>query len=164
MQSAWWQYRSWQFVADMNGDGAVTSADYAAWAQFLYFLPGDAFIAQFGPTEVGRYLELTQASFGSVTSALLSALLWIVGFFIALYLFRFLLDAIDPTYRQQQRESREAKARARRHQKAQAHRESEDDLPRRIEPTLSPDFQMEAPPAGPESEARPAEGDRRIAA
>lgn len=159
MQSAWWQYRSWKFVADMNGDGAVTGADYAAWAHFLYFLPGDAFIAQFGPSEVGRYLGLTQASFGSATAALLSATLWVLGFFVVLFLFRFLLDAIDPTYRQQQREGRAAKARARRHLKAQGRRDAGGDVQVRIEPTLSADFQPE-----PENQATAAERDRRIAA
>ena len=160
MQSAWWQYRSWKIAADMNGDGAVTGVDYAAWAQFFYFLPGDAFIAQFGPTEVGRYLGLTQASFGSVTSALLSAVLWVLAFFVALYVFRFVLDAIDPTYRQQQREGREAKARSRRQQKAQARKEAAGGVTLRIEPTLSADFNPEPP----ENQVTPAERDRRIAA
>jgi hypothetical protein len=159
MQSAWWQYRSWKIVADMNGDGAVTGADYAAWAQFFYFLPGDAFVAQFGPTEFGQYLGLTQASFGSTTSALLSALLWVIAFFVALYAFRFILDAIDPTYRQQQRESRAARARARKREKAQARADAAPEVAVRIEPTLSADFQAE-----PENQATPAERDRRIAA
>lgn len=145
MQGSWWQYRGWKFIADMNGDGAVSGGDALLWAHWLFYLPGDAFIAYYGPTEVGRYLGLTQASFGSATSAGLSAALWVLSVLAVVYLFGFLLDAIDPTYRQQQRESREARARARREVRAQA-RGNVNDLPQsRIEPTLPKDFQAEAP-------------------
>ena len=140
MQASWWQYRQWKLVSDMNGDGAVGASDALLWAQWLFHLPGDAFIAYYGPTELGRYLGLTQTSFGSATSAGLSAALWVLSVLAVLYLFGFLLDAIDPTYRQQQRESREARARARREHKAQARTPQ-----RRIEPTLPADYRPEAP-------------------
>ena len=146
MQASWWQYRGWKFITDMNGDGALSGSDALLWAQWLFFLPGDAFIAYYGPTELGRYLGLTQASFGSATSAGLSVLLWAVAVWAALYLFGFLLDAIDPTYRQQQRESRQARARARRDVRAQARAKADELEPiQRIEPTLPADFQIEAP-------------------
>ena len=112
MTQSWWQHRQWQFIADMNRDGALTPSDVWLWLQWLFFMPGDALIAQFGPTPLGRLLELTPASFGASTSVLLSAALWLVGLWALYYSWGYFLDAVDPTYRQQQRERREAEARA----------------------------------------------------
>jgi len=108
MLASWWQYRGWRFVADMNGDGAVTMSDAPLWAQWVFFVPGDAVIAQFGTTSFGRFLELTPASFGSLTSAGISAVLWLLAIVLILNLPGLVLDILDPTYRQQKRERREA--------------------------------------------------------
>lgn len=115
MQASWWQYRHWRFRADMNGDGLATTSDVPLWAEWLFFVPGDAFIAQFGSTSFGRFLELTPASFGTATSAALSTALWLLAISAAFYLPRFFVDIVDPTSRQERREKRGAeRARKRR--------------------------------------------------
>ena len=159
MQASWWQQRAWQLVGDMNGDGAVNMADAGLWAKFVFFLPGDAFIAQFGPTELGGAIGLTQASFGGAMSACLSAALWTLGVLAVIYMFGFLLDAIDPTYRQQRRELRRARAQARR--AARAHSREPREPQRRIEPTLRAD---ERPDAAPQEAQARSRRPRRIAA
>jgi hypothetical protein len=108
MQTSWWQYRKWRFMADMNGDGAVSTADVPHWMEWIFLLPGDAAIALSGATPVGRFLELTPASFGSPTSAGLAAALWVLIIMAAFYLPRFFVDIIDPTSRQQRLEHRRA--------------------------------------------------------
>jgi hypothetical protein len=108
MLASWWQYRQWKFLADMNGDGLVTTSDAPLWLHWLFFLPGDAFIALFGDTRVGTFLEVTPASFGSTTSAVLSALLWPLALGLVLYVPRLFIDIVDPTSRQQRREQRAA--------------------------------------------------------
>jgi hypothetical protein len=108
MLASWWQYRQWKFVADMNGDGLVTTSDAPLWVHWLFYLPGDAFIAQFGDTRLGTFLEVTPASFGSTTSAVLSAVLWLLVLGVVLRLPRFFIDIVDPTSRQQRREQRAA--------------------------------------------------------
>lgn len=84
MSNSWLTHRSWQFVADMNGDGAVTIRDVWPWLKWLYFLPGDAVLAVTGPTVVGRFLELTPASLGSPLSAGLSFFLWTISLYLVL--------------------------------------------------------------------------------
>jgi len=108
MQVSWWDYRQWRFIADMNGDGIVSVKDVPQWATWLFYLPGDAFIALFGTTRVGVFLELTPASFGGSTSAMLSIALWLLALAIALYLPVLFIDIVDPTSRQQRRERRKA--------------------------------------------------------
>ena len=121
MQSSWWEYRQWRFVADMNGDGVVSTSDLPLWGPWLFFWPGDAFIALFGGTSLGRFLELSPASFGSATSAALAAALWLLALAIAFYLPRFFVDIVDPTSRQERRERRAA-LRSRRRQARLARR------------------------------------------
>ena len=158
MQASLWQQRAWQLVGDMNGDGAVNMADAGLWAQSVFFLPGDALIAQFGPTELGRAIGLTQGSFGGAMSAGLSAALWTLGVLAVIYAFWFVLDAIDPTYRQQQREMRQARSQARRAARAGSRQQREPQ--RRIEPTLADDRPAAAPQEAEARSRRP----RRIAA
>ena len=122
MQASWWHYRQWKFVVDMNGDGALTSSDIIRWADWLFFMPGDAVIALIGPTGFGGFLELTPASFGSATSGWISAILWLFCVWAVFYLRLFILDCADPTYRQQQREWRKAKAKASREEMELARR------------------------------------------
>ena len=131
MQVAWWEYRQWRFLADMNADGMVTVSDLPLWAQWLFFVPGDALIAQFGTTRFGHFLELTPASFGSATSAALSAALWLLAAGVAFYLPRFFIDIVDPTSRQQRRERRQAQRARREH--ARLARRAQRRLPRRDE-------------------------------
>jgi hypothetical protein len=114
MQASWWQYRQWRFNADMSGDGMVTASDVPLWAQWLFYLPGDAIIAQFGASRFGRFLELTPASFGTNTSAALSVTAWLVALIGVVYLPRFFIDIFDPTSRQQRIEERRAKRERRR--------------------------------------------------
>jgi hypothetical protein len=130
MQSSWWQYRQWRFVADMNADGVVSTSDVPLWGPWIFFWPGDAFIALFGGTSLGRFLELSPASFGSGTSAALAAALWLLALGLAFYLPRFFIDIVDPTSRQERRERRAAQ-RARRRQARLARRKP---APRRTQP------------------------------
>lgn len=143
MQVTWWEYRQWRFLADMNADGMVTASDLPLWAKWAYFVPGDAFIAQFGTSKIGQFLELTPASLGSPTSAALSAVLWLLALFVVFYVPRLFIDIVDPTSRQQRRERRQAqRARrtqarlARRTQRARLQRREDQRLQERREPTL----------------------------
>jgi hypothetical protein len=120
MQASWWHYRHWKFAADMNGDGTLSRSDVLLWAQWLYFMPGDAFIAQVGPTDLGRLLGLTQASFGGTISACISGALWLLALLALYYLRAWILDAADPTYRQHLREQRKAQAKAQREARQRA--------------------------------------------
>jgi hypothetical protein len=95
----------------------VTLDDARLWAEWLFYLPGDAFIAQFGPTTLGGLLDLSPTHFGSATSALLSVALWLAGILGAYYVWAFLLDAANPTLRQEHRERRQAVAKTRRARK-----------------------------------------------
>lgn len=85
MPDSWFARRSWEFVADMNGDGAVTIRDVWPWLQWLYFLPGDAIIAWVGPTALGRFLELGPGALGGPVSAGLSFFVWYLGLWILLH-------------------------------------------------------------------------------
>src|SRR5688572_11016525 len=114
MQASWWQYRQWRFSADMNGDGVVTRSDLPLCVEWWFYFPGDAFIALFGTTKIGRFLELTPASMGSSTSAVISGILWVLALGVVAYLPRFFVDIVDPTSRQQRREQREAERERRR--------------------------------------------------
>lgn len=98
MTQAWWH----------------TASDALLWLQWLFFLPGDAAIALIGPTSLGAMLQLTPASLGTGTAALLSVALWLLGIWLVFAAVRFVIDAIDPTFYEQRRERREAAARARR--------------------------------------------------
>jgi hypothetical protein len=147
MQASWWQHRQWRFLADMNGDGVVTTTDVPLWAEWFFFLPGDSVIAQFGSTPFGRFLELTPASFGSATSAAISAPVWLLAISAAFCLPGFVLDIFDPTYRQQKREQREAqRARKRRERLTRRkpprffRRHSELPVEERREPRFVPDL------------------------
>jgi hypothetical protein len=109
MQASWWQYRQWRFNTDMSGDGLVTASDVPLWAEWIFYLPGDAFIAQFGDGRLGRFLELAPTSFGTPTSAALSVAGWLLALLALFYLPRFFIDIFDPTSRQQRIEERRAK-------------------------------------------------------
>jgi hypothetical protein len=108
MLISWWQYRQWRFNADMSGDGVVTAADVPLWAEWAFYLPGDAIIAQFGATAFGRVLELTPGSFGTEISAMLSAAAWLLALATLVYLPRLFVDIMDPTSRQERIERRRA--------------------------------------------------------
>lgn len=125
---------------------ALTSGEVVLWAQRVFFMPGDAFIVHLGPTQLGAYLGLTQASLGSATSAWISAALWLLAVWAVHLVFGLVVDTIDPTYRQQRREERRARARARRELKARGRSSAPaEQVPlHRIEPTLPADYQPEA--------------------
>lgn len=133
MQASWWDYRQWRFVADMSGDGIVSLSDLPHWGHWLFYLPGDAFIALFGATRVGTFLELTPASFGGSTSAALSVALWLLGLAVAAYLPSLFIDIVDPTSRQERRERRQAQRETKR-QARLARRAARRPPPRRAPP------------------------------
>ena len=93
-------------------------------AQWLFFLPGEAFVAQFGRAELASYL------------AWISAGLWLLGFCAVYYVVGFAQDAVDPTYRQQRREGRQARARSRHLARVSSNVGAASPL--RVEPTFMP--------------------------
>jgi hypothetical protein len=78
----WRQWRIWDFVADMNGDGRVTISDVWLWFKWLYFYPGDGLIYLMGNTKLGNFLELSANSYGGFWSGVVSFLLWWIGFLL----------------------------------------------------------------------------------
>ena len=64
--------RLWEFVSDMNFDGAVTISDVGLWMQWLIYYPGDWFIQYFMNTDVGRFLEISEANYGELLSLVIS--------------------------------------------------------------------------------------------
>jgi hypothetical protein len=136
MQGSWWQWAQ---------SGWEWAQPWWQWAQWLFFLPGNALIAQVGPTELGAALGLTQASVGSPASACISAALWVLAVLAVFGLIGFIQDAIDPTYRQQRREAREARARAQRDARMRRIHADGVGLSARIEPTFSPEDGRDAP-------------------
>jgi uncharacterized iron-regulated membrane protein len=76
--------RQWAFVADMNYDGAVTISDVWLWVKWLYFYPGDLFLAGLmsGFPGVARFFEITSGSYGGFFSGVLAAIVWLVACFL----------------------------------------------------------------------------------
>lgn len=67
------------WIADANADGAVTIGDILPWCHHAFFLPGDWSIwvlASHAPA-VARFLELDDADYGGILSALISGAAWI---------------------------------------------------------------------------------------
>jgi hypothetical protein len=92
MSDNWFAYRVWTFHADMNGDGHLSVTDVWLWMKWLYFMPGDAAIAIFGPTSIGRFFELSHASFGGAGSGIFSFFMWPVILILIRNVFRFFLN------------------------------------------------------------------------
>lgn len=63
-------------VADMNADGVVTISDVGLWMKWVFFWPGDTAVQLIGPTAVGRFLEITEASLGGWGTGILSLAVW----------------------------------------------------------------------------------------
>jgi len=82
-----------------------------------FFLPGELLIAYAGPLPVD--------------AAWISVAFWLLVIAAAFYLVGFAQDAVDPTWRQQRREGREARRTARKRARGLG------TPARRIEPTLS---------------------------
>jgi len=68
--------RQWQFVADMNGDGLITISDVGLWFKWLYFWPGDAVIYALMETPLGRFFEVSPASYSGAASGIISLFVW----------------------------------------------------------------------------------------
>jgi hypothetical protein len=68
----------WQFVADMNGDGAVTISDVGLWLKWVFFAPGDALLLAFmqGLPGAALFLELNPRSVSGLLSGIISAGVW----------------------------------------------------------------------------------------
>lgn len=134
MQGSWWQSQSWWPWAQLWWERT----------QWLFFVPGNAFVAYVGPTELGASLNLTQVSAGSPAAAGLSAGLWLVIVCALFWLTGLIQDAVDPTYRQQQREAKQARARAQRDARTRMRIDPIAAGPAtRIEPTWSPVREIE---------------------
>jgi hypothetical protein len=70
--------RLWNFVADMNGDGAVTLWDLPLWRDWLFYYPGDlliAFVLRYLPTWA-VFLEWNASAYGGTFSGVMSFLFW----------------------------------------------------------------------------------------
>lgn len=115
MQASWWEKLHERYLLlDLNGDGAVTGSDFLGWAQWLFYLPGDALIALLGPTPLAGYVDLPPATAGGTGSALISVAGWVLALLALYYFLRLLFDAADPTGRHEKRERREARERVQR--------------------------------------------------
>jgi hypothetical protein len=71
-------YRLWKFHADMNGDGKVTISDLWLWTKWLYFYPGDLLIFLVADSAVGKFLDLSEKSYGGTLSSAVSAVAWLI--------------------------------------------------------------------------------------
>ena len=70
--------RLWKFVADMNGDGAVTFRDLPLWRDWIFYYPGDlliAFVIKYLPS-LAAFLQWDVSTYGGVFSAVISFLFW----------------------------------------------------------------------------------------
>ncbi len=92
------------------------------WLQWLFLLPGDKLIARLAPTPVGALLDLGPRSAGSNVSAAISMAAWLIGAWALYGIALFLIDAANPTYRQERRERLRAEAAARRARLEREHR------------------------------------------
>jgi DNA-binding MarR family transcriptional regulator len=83
-----------RLTLDANGDGQLTSADLAAHAHDLFFLPGDSLI--FGLVTyvppVARLLGIGTPDYGGVASAVFSACAWFIVFMTCSIAYHFVLD------------------------------------------------------------------------
>ena len=72
--------RVWHFEADMTGDGVTTISDFGAWVGWLFYYPGDYILSLIieDPT-LGTFFEVSPTSYGNWFSAILSAVIWIIG-------------------------------------------------------------------------------------
>jgi len=74
--------RNWRFVADMNGDGAVTISDVWLWVKWLYFYPGDGVLHLLATNlpSVAKFFEVSTDSYGGYISGFISFFIWLVFF------------------------------------------------------------------------------------
>lgn len=66
--------RQWEFISDMDYNGAVTVSDVWLWVKWLYFLPGDfivrLFLEEGTLSTLSTFLEISLASYGGFWSGL----------------------------------------------------------------------------------------------
>ena len=72
--------RSWGLKADMNGDGVTTISDVTAWAEWLYFYPGDYILSlALDSPDLTQFLEISSPTvYGGWLSGIFSAGIWLV--------------------------------------------------------------------------------------
>lgn len=72
--------RQWEFIADMDYNGAVTVSDVWLWVKWLYFLPGDfiirIFLEENKLSNLSTFLEISVASYGGFWSGVVSFIIW----------------------------------------------------------------------------------------
>ena len=78
--------RQWAFVADMNGDGAITISDVWLWVKWLFFYPGDLLLAGLmaGFPDVARFFEISTSSYEGFFSGVVGAIFWLIASFMIL--------------------------------------------------------------------------------
>jgi len=85
----------------MNMDGLITITDVWSWFKWLSFYPGDYLVSLIGPTAIGRFFEMSSASYGGGLSFLVSAVVWLgLGIGVA--------DLLNPEKRKAKKEWYEA--------------------------------------------------------
>ena len=63
--------RQWEFISDMDYNGAVTVSDVWLWVKWLYFLPGDFIVRLFlEEGTLSTFLEISLASYGGFCKVL----------------------------------------------------------------------------------------------
>lgn len=74
--------RQWEFISDMDYNGAVTVSDVWLWVKWLYFLPGDfivrLFLEEGTLSTLSTFLEISLASYGGFWSGVVSFIIWSV--------------------------------------------------------------------------------------
>ena len=95
----------WKFLKDANRDGIFTISDVWVWLWDFVMLPGNSLIYWIITTlpEVGRFLEISESSYGGLISTSVSLIAW--GLVVALiFIFRaFLLIREEQEWKERRR-------------------------------------------------------------
>lgn len=71
--------RLWSFLLDMNADDSITPEDVGLWVHWLFFYPGDLFVALCLSLDLKSLLDLIEFSdhyYGGWISGLFSLMFW----------------------------------------------------------------------------------------
>ncbi len=77
--------RQWEFLADMNYDGAITVSDVGLWAKWFMHYPGDYLISKMIGTDFGNFFEVSSSDYGggfSIFIAIILTILFVIGLVI----------------------------------------------------------------------------------
>lgn len=99
------QARDWKIGMDMNGDGVFTISDVWELLYSLFYYPGDYVVQTLIGTELGKFLEISAASYGGIVSFVLSLIVWGPVFIFA-FLMLIVVGGVFEEYRSKTREEK----------------------------------------------------------